>query len=469
MKHVLKTFLLYIFLLGLTLFLYQSFCQNPFNHYYWGDSAVYEYIGKSLIDGYIPYRDIFDHKGPIVYLIHALGYAIYPMSGIWLLYVLMLFFAFVLLFEIARKYLNDLTTIMTISALFLTVPIYDAWDNTEGLAQLPLAFCITTISFYIKNNTITKKWCFFYGIASALLILMKPIYLTAPLIFGTYIALDLLYQQNYAKLKLFCINTLCGFFLTVTSILFWLWINNALVFFYQDYILFNLLYAKKYTTGNTFLNTLKFFCTQREIIAAWIAIGFSILNFNHFDTHKKKLFILFTLTFITNLMVLTLPKNTHHNYLLVLYPIIFILLILALSQIKQKITTSIILCILSIALAHQFYNDITEKHSRYNIESLQYKRRGSIISQYLAKKENFSSLVWEDTGCLLFLYSNHNSATLYPMHYVSLKIIPQEVWKDFEQKKPHTVVTTEKYSNKIKGYGYSLIYHGNNIYIYQKN
>jgi len=37
------------------------------------DSGVFMYIGKGILSGNIPYRDYWDHKGPVIYFINALG------------------------------------------------------------------------------------------------------------------------------------------------------------------------------------------------------------------------------------------------------------------------------------------------------------------------------------------------------------------------------------------------------------
>ena len=34
------------------------------------DSSVFQYIGSSMLDGAVPYRDVFDHKGPLIYFIN---------------------------------------------------------------------------------------------------------------------------------------------------------------------------------------------------------------------------------------------------------------------------------------------------------------------------------------------------------------------------------------------------------------
>ena len=43
----------------------------------WGyDSAMFQTIGKYWAQGHLPYVELFDHKGPIIFFINALGYAL---------------------------------------------------------------------------------------------------------------------------------------------------------------------------------------------------------------------------------------------------------------------------------------------------------------------------------------------------------------------------------------------------------
>ena len=56
-----------------------------------GDSSVFQVMGKYWLEGVVPYKDLFDHKGPIVYVVNALGYAIYPRSGIMVPQIIFLY------------------------------------------------------------------------------------------------------------------------------------------------------------------------------------------------------------------------------------------------------------------------------------------------------------------------------------------------------------------------------------------
>ena len=37
------------------------------------DEIAYRVVSKGLLKGKIPYRDLFDHKGPLLYFVYALG------------------------------------------------------------------------------------------------------------------------------------------------------------------------------------------------------------------------------------------------------------------------------------------------------------------------------------------------------------------------------------------------------------
>ena len=44
----------------------------------WTDANTYLTMGRGLLAGAVPYRDLFDHKGPLLYAVYALGAALDP-------------------------------------------------------------------------------------------------------------------------------------------------------------------------------------------------------------------------------------------------------------------------------------------------------------------------------------------------------------------------------------------------------
>src|SRR6266508_2330841 len=69
------------------------------------DSSVFLYIGEQILAGQLPYRDIWDHKGPVIYYLNALGLYLAGGSrwGVWALEFLSLFAAAKLGFILMRE------------------------------------------------------------------------------------------------------------------------------------------------------------------------------------------------------------------------------------------------------------------------------------------------------------------------------------------------------------------------------
>ena len=87
---------LFCFLLAFILLLLCSKCSflYPFNG--WDDFNSFYTLASSWANGLIPYRDLFEQKGPLLYLIFMIGYFISPgkFTGMFILEII--FFGLVL-------------------------------------------------------------------------------------------------------------------------------------------------------------------------------------------------------------------------------------------------------------------------------------------------------------------------------------------------------------------------------------
>ena len=53
------------------------------------DSPIFMNMGKGILNGDIPYRDLFDHKGPLIFYIDALGWKLFGNTlGIFIIEVI---------------------------------------------------------------------------------------------------------------------------------------------------------------------------------------------------------------------------------------------------------------------------------------------------------------------------------------------------------------------------------------------
>ena len=111
---------------------------------FWTDSNLYFTIGRGMLEGLMPYRDLFDHKGPLIFMLYALGALVSDTSffGVFLLeaagLAAMLFFAqrTVALYGRGR---------LTLAAMPLTaiVTVCSAAFNQGGSAE---EFCLPALS-----------------------------------------------------------------------------------------------------------------------------------------------------------------------------------------------------------------------------------------------------------------------------------------------------------------------------------
>ncbi len=80
------------------------------------DSGVFLYAGARLLDGYLPYKDVWDNKPPIIYFINALGLSIFNGSrwGIWLLEFTTLLLAALLGLRLLRNIFGSRPAVMAL-------------------------------------------------------------------------------------------------------------------------------------------------------------------------------------------------------------------------------------------------------------------------------------------------------------------------------------------------------------------
>lgn len=99
-------------------------------------------MGQLIQNGGTPYVDFFDHKGPVLYFINALGEGIVPGGlGIFFLQIVSSFIVFIYIYKLAHLFVSKLRAIIV---LLLSVFIYsllmeegDICEEWELLAIVP--------------------------------------------------------------------------------------------------------------------------------------------------------------------------------------------------------------------------------------------------------------------------------------------------------------------------------------------
>lgn len=126
------------------------------------DSGVFLYTGWRILNGQVPYLNVWDHKPPIIFFINSLGLAFANNSrwGVWLIEFISLFFAAYIGFKLLQKALGSFPAIVgTLFWLLTLVFVIEGGNLTEEYA-LPLQFAALWL-FYSTSEPNIKKWKYF--------------------------------------------------------------------------------------------------------------------------------------------------------------------------------------------------------------------------------------------------------------------------------------------------------------------
>lgn len=136
---------------------------SPMNmQYTYRDSGVFLYVGWRILNGELPYRDVWDHKPPVIFYINALGLSITDSSrwGVWLIEFLSLSFAAFVGYRIIQKALGTFPAIFSTLLWLLTLVFVIQGGNLTTEYTLPLQFAalwLATTAF-AKPNSQYWRW-----------------------------------------------------------------------------------------------------------------------------------------------------------------------------------------------------------------------------------------------------------------------------------------------------------------------
>ncbi len=170
----------------------------PFNDWY--DANCFFTVGKSIANGKVLYRDIYEQKGPILYFLHTIFYYISPTTfiGGYILEIISCF-SFLL---ISYKTLTIFASRKIIAIIpFFAAIVYSAYSFSHGGSAEEYCLPLLALSSYfgIKSVAsgvrITKPQWFVIGVTSALVLWIKYTFL------GFYIGFGIYFFVLYIKKK----------------------------------------------------------------------------------------------------------------------------------------------------------------------------------------------------------------------------------------------------------------------------
>lgn len=298
------------------------------------DSSVYKYMGWMMTEGYVPYRDFFEHKGYLLYFFNYVGVSLSYNNGIWFVELALLFITIICIYALARKFNNHIYSLF-VTMLSIT-PLYAFFSEGNMSEEYALPFEIiallvfidyfmkpekyehshpTKILSYLNGNVIICGCCF------ACVFFIRANMCSAWIVFCIMVLIQCLQKKQFWVLGKFITSFIVGMLIISLPIFIYLAVNGALNNFFSDYLYFSKQYISHETRASAInkVNSFFTFLNNTFVLLAFVIMFAAIL-----DKKRNQQNIFFdcgyVLYMLLNLLFICISGQTFLHYGMTLIP-----------------------------------------------------------------------------------------------------------------------------------------------------
>lgn len=186
----------------------------------WNDVNCYVTVASEMLRGGLPYRDLIEHKGPLMYALHALALWMSPgdYHGIWLIEVALLTGVLICFYKIARLYAPRISVgwVAVAAAVICMSRSFRYGDSAEELCLLPMAWSLYMLLRSWRTGVpLTNRQYLFNGVLAGCILWIKFNLLGFHLVWMGFQAIDaLICDRSMRRPVRMCLWFLGGMALT---------------------------------------------------------------------------------------------------------------------------------------------------------------------------------------------------------------------------------------------------------------
>lgn len=166
-------------LLSAVLTLLLSYSTSPLYVHDGCDSCVFQTMGMLLLQGKVPYVDLFDHKGPMLYFIQALGLWLGGGKiGIFILQILVNTISLTFIYKTIRLFVDAIPAVIVFAG---TMVLYSYFHGEGNFVEGWMLGCIAPALYLALRNILSQPderqllWSSaFYGFCLAMCFMIRP-------------------------------------------------------------------------------------------------------------------------------------------------------------------------------------------------------------------------------------------------------------------------------------------------------
>lgn len=415
------------------------------------DESIFYIIGKYWAQGYLPYVDLWDHKGPLIFLIYCIGYIITgSKTGIFLIQVLSLsFYVFISYLTFCGFFKKSVSALLSVCGLFWLACSYEGGGLTEEflLPYLSLAVFLT-FKWLAKADSSKAEhnpWqAFLLGFILGFSLMTRLTNALTACGIMLAVGLILLCRRQFANLLKNIVFFLLGFIAIVLPFVVYFTAHHAIEEMWFGTLLYNIgnilsTGQKSVHAGFGFKNLLLF-----SIMSA-NGIGLCVLSlFLYFKNKEHRAGALVWFLASSLILIWLLSSNLCSHYRTLIVPL-FPVLIIEITRLKEKAFRIIVPIIVFFLLAGPIFLTLRKWSSaiEYFDNSKTHQELFSYVMDNVPERDLDSFVGWEVSQGLYVLLDHkpcYRNFSLQQTQYPKSQRLQNDILQEFGSLKAKNIL-----------------------------
>ncbi len=358
---------------------------------YGGDGDIFSCLGLFMTKGMIPYKEFFDHKGPVTILVNYFIH-LFPNNKMSSFFVSVLIVAATLggIYKILRLFYNRRTVMILLILCLFIFSLFGVGGLTESYC-LPFLmwseyFAVKFFKNHEKMNH-NKWYAFFYGITFAICLLTRvtnALVLCCTMFVGFILLISKRKWKNiFANICFFLI----GLGISCLPFIIWFLRIDAFEDMLYGTIIYNVMYATAGMETYDIISYLKEIAYFLYLFFAAVFVGIM-----HVVSSKKERWISYTVIF-TGIccIIFQLSGLMYTHYLIAYIPILVVAIgqirdILECEKIRKLVILMLAACMLLLAFKSvRIYQDAYKGHT--STSAIEFNKETDRIMEQIPEKD----------------------------------------------------------------------------------
>ena len=229
--------------------------------YTYTDSSVFIYIGKMMKNGYIPYRDLFDHKGIILFFIQFLGAILTPgsLTGLWVLEVINISVTAYILYKVTGLFSEDriVKWLSLITVIIMCgMKVWEGGNFTEEYALPWISLALYIFLKYFKSFEYRFSDIIWLGVGFAVVALLRLNMIAIWIAAMPLIIIRMIYKKQWKELGNCALAFSIGLCIICIPVLLYFLCTGSLRDFIDCYFIFNFAYSDGGTNWSAVISSI---------------------------------------------------------------------------------------------------------------------------------------------------------------------------------------------------------------------